>query len=293
MTHLCRVLRLHAKVMSATSAFAIIGFAFATATLLAVQNSQSASLTASAGDHTSGFPDATTTGVPRDLALRPSESITIDTAGTVVSDIDVRGEVVISAPNVTLKNCRVTSASFVAVWVVAPGARIEDCEIVSAYLSGGTKGIYFDSAADDALVRRCDIHSVEDGVYISARNIVIEDSYIHDLASGGVDPHYDGIQLHGDVSGDVVIRHNAVITRWSDNSAITTGVVQNVLVEGNKLYGGGYTVRIDGRFGEGVVSGVSIVNNRFGPHEAGYWSFDKSDPVVSGNVNDSTGVPIP
>jgi polygalacturonase len=211
----------------------------------------------------------------------------------MVSNLDIRGEVVINAPNVTLKNCRVTGTSFVAVSVFAPGVRIEDCEILSVYSMGGTKGIYFDVPGSGGSVRRCNIHSVEDGVYISTRNVVVEDNYVHDLNARGGDPHYDGIQLHGGVSSDVVIRHNSVNTRWSDNSAITMGAVQNVLVENNRLYGGGYTLRIDARHNEGDVSGVSILNNRFGPHEAGYLAFDNATATVNGNVDDRTGEPIP
>jgi hypothetical protein len=273
-------------------AIAVLGGALVFgAAILPVQNSNSAS--ANRGEPGSSFPDATTTGVPEGMALKPTGSITADTPDSVISGVDVRGEVVINAPNVTLKNCRVTSETFVAIAVFAPGARIEDCEILSAYTKGGTKGIYFDPPGTNGSVLRCNIHSVEDGVYIGSRNIVIEDNYIHDLDAMGGDPHYDGIQLHGGETSDVVIRNNSVVTEWSDNSAITTGVVQNVLIENNLLHGGGFTVRVDGRFGEGKVSGVSIVRNRFGPHEVDHWSFDLATPTVIGNVDDRTGEPIP
>ena len=53
----------------------------------------------------------------------------------------------------------------------------------------------FDDSATGGVVRGCDIHDVEDGVYISTTDIVVEDNYIHDLNSTGFDPHYDGIQL--------------------------------------------------------------------------------------------------
>jgi hypothetical protein len=238
------------------------------------------------------FPDATNTGVPRDVVLKPSGSLTITTPGAVISGLDILGWVSIEAPNVTLKNCRVTATSFWAISVQAPGAKIENCEIFSIYAEGGTKAVYFDVPASGGSIRRCNIHDVEDGVYVSTRGIVIEDNFIHNLKANGPDPHYDAMQLHGGVTSNVVVRGNSVITSWSTNSAITTGVVQDILIENNQLHGGGYTVRIDGRFGEGETSGVAILNNRFGPHEYGYWSFDKSLPVVQGNVDDITGQPI-
>ena len=98
--------------------------------------------------------------------------------------------------------------------------------------------------------------------------------------------------LHGGVTSDVTIRHNSVLVADSANSAITMGTVQNVLVDGNRLSGGGYTIYVDGRFGEGTVSGVSITNNRFGSHTFGNWTFELATPVVSGNVDDVTGKPL-
>ena len=53
------------------------------------------------------FPNASTTGVRDGVTLTPSGSITINTAGAVVSGLDITGDVVITAPNVTLVDCRV------------------------------------------------------------------------------------------------------------------------------------------------------------------------------------------
>jgi Right handed beta helix region len=244
------------------------------------------------GTPSSGFPDATNTGVPPGVTLTRSGSITIDTAGAVVSGLDITGQVVISAQNVTLRNCKVRATTFVGVYVTGTGAMIENCEVISVYSNGSTKGIWFDDTATGGAVRKCNIHDVEDGVYISTKNITVTDNYIHDLNSTGFDPHYDGIQLHGGVTSDVTIRHNSVIVALDRNSAITMGTVQNVLIDGNRLSGGGYTIHVDGRFGEGTVSGVSITNNRFGSHTVDYMTFERAMPVVRGNVDDVTGKPL-
>ena len=238
------------------------------------------------------YPDASNTGVPAGVTLTPSGSITIDTPGAVVSGLDITGQVVITAPNVTLVNCRINATSWAGVVVEAPGAVIEDCEI-RGLNTGGTKGVMFEDSGTGGVVRGSDIHDVEDGVYIATTDIVVEDNYIHDLDAAGGDPHYDGIQLAGGISSDVTIRHNSVLVDDQANSAITMGTVQNVAIDGNRLDGGGYTIHVDGRFGEGTVSGVSITNNRFGSHKYGYTTFELADPLVSGNVDDVTGRPIP
>lgn len=141
------------------------------------------------------------------------------------------------------------------------------------------------------MIRRCNIHSVEDGIYFSTGGITAELNYVHDLASKGADPHYDGMQIHGG-NTDITIRRNSIMVRKDDNSAITTGAVQRVLIEDNKLYGGAYTVRIDGRSGGIPVQDVALKNNRFGPHVWGYTTFDQCNPTMIGNVDDITGASI-
>ena len=100
----------------------------------------------------SGFPDATNTGVPAGVTLTPSGPLNIRTAGAVVSGLDITGWVEINAPNVTLKNCKVRATTWAAVTVKAPGAVIEDCEISSIYKGGGSKGIWFEEMAGGTAV---------------------------------------------------------------------------------------------------------------------------------------------
>src|SRR5262245_41394421 len=79
------------------------------------------------------FPDASNTGVPPGVTLTPSGSITINTAGAVVSGLDITGGVIITAPNVTLVNCTVRATGFAGIVVQASGAVIENCEVSSIY----------------------------------------------------------------------------------------------------------------------------------------------------------------
>jgi hypothetical protein len=58
-----------------------------------------------------GFPAPSTTGVPKGVTLKPSGSMTIDEAGTVVRGVDVSGTIQITADDVTIEDSRVTQTS--------------------------------------------------------------------------------------------------------------------------------------------------------------------------------------
>lgn len=237
------------------------------------------------------FPDETNTGTTG--TLRRSGSIDARNAGQVIEGLDITGYVEIGADNVTLRNCRVRATSWAAVLVKGKNATIESCEVLSEYATGGSKGVQFDGPSS-GIVRKCNIHDCEDAIYIGTRNVTLEDNYIHDASSNGADPHIDGIQLHGGVSSDVTIRRNSVIMRDVENSAITTGVVQRVTIDSNHLVGGGYTVYVDARHGDGEVEDVSITNNIFGSHNYGCLALEEcADIVVVTGNSDEAGNPIP
>jgi hypothetical protein len=67
------------------------------------------------------------------------------------------------------------------------------------------------------------------------------------------------------------------------------GPANNIVVDNNRLLGGGYTVYSDGRFTGGPITGVQYTNNRIGYGQWGYALIANNDPVWSGNVDDATG----
>jgi Nitrous oxidase accessory protein len=219
----------------------------------------------------------------------------VDVDGTIIEGLDISGVVIIDADNVILRNCRVRSTdTFVVVWVHGTNARIERCDIAGIIHAGGQKAIWIDGAKG-CKVLRCDLSNCDDGIYASGSGHLIRANYIHDMASGGNDPHFDGVQLEGGDTDHVTITGNNIVMAIEQNSAITMGVVQNVKVDANRLYGGGYTTYCDARFGEGVMSKVSFTNNRYGTHNYGYTAFEECPPgvpVFIGNVDDITGLPI-
>ncbi|MGO4706494.1 right-handed parallel beta-helix repeat-containing protein [Microvirga sp. 2MCAF38] len=229
----------------------------------------------------SGFPDATNTGVPAGTKLTPSGALTISTPGAVIDGLDIKGVVTINASNVTLQNSRIAAANWTVIDIRGSGATIQNCEI-DGLAAEGVRGI---SGAGTFL--RNNIHNVEDGIYVAGSQTLIQDNYIHDLKSDWSGPHYDGIQIDGNVS-NVTIRHNTVINDHDNTSAIMIdnyfGPITNITVDNNYLSGGGYTIYSDGQFTGGAVTGVSFTNNYVGKGRWGSFSINKNTPHMAGNV---------
>lgn len=252
-------------------------------------------LTAVLSAQTICWPDATNTGVPAGTTLTASGSITITTAGAVISGLDITGTVNINANNVTFKNSRVRSSEFVVVRVQSgrTGVVIQDVEVNGVGTGNdGDDGI----AGEGATILRVNVYNVENGVtpMSSHSPMLIQDSYIHDLKASG-SPHYDGIQIDGGLA-NITIRHNTVINPWGQTSAVMIdnyfGTISNVIVDNNRLIGGGYTVYSDGQFTGGSITGVSFTNNRLGKGQYGYASINhNTNAIWTGNVDDVTGKP--
>ena len=237
-----------------------------------------------------GYPDATNTGVPAGTALTPRGQLTITTAGAVVEGLDITGGVVVAAANVTIRKCRIRSSTQYVIKNNSTGLLVEDCEIDGLNGTGNSMGL----GDGNLTVRRCNIHGTENGFNVGGPTIV-EDSWIHDLYTGG-GAHTDGMQFNQGASG-ITVRHNTIVSRPGSTSCIIMwdeGNPQNrdVLIENNRLLGPGaaytiYTPR------QGPLSNVRIRNNRMLP--AGYGYNGGNQALVtewSGNVNDSTGAPV-
>jgi hypothetical protein len=235
-----------------------------------------------------GWPDLLNSGVPADVKLTASKGMNVRVDGAVIDALDIDGAVQIAANDVTFRRCRIRAASFSVIRIKpgVSGAKIEDCEIdgVGDHNDGCT-GIF-----GSGVFRRNNIHHIENGIAISqgATSSVIEDNYIHDLLASG-SPHYDPIQIDGDIS-NVTIRHNTLVNTHDQTSAIMIdnyfGPIANILVEDNLMIGGGFTIYVDARFNASPVTNVRIVNNHMGRGKWGVTSFYKTKPVYEGNVSD-------
>lgn len=205
-----------------------------------------------APERTSGFPDATTTGVPAGTALTPSGSLTITEDGAVIDGLEITGTVTVEADDVTIRRTVIRNTGDIPIRVIGNGLLVEDSEIDGQ--GRGNPAIGY----NDYTLRRVNIHHVAEGPRIAGGDVTIEDSYIHHLVQVG-DNHTDAIQL---VGGDnVVIRGNTVLAHNPDtgifgNAAFQfgeeDGPVRACLVEGNLMDGGNYTVNGGGGGGTGA-----------------------------------------
>ncbi|WP_225187531.1 Ig-like domain-containing protein [Bradyrhizobium sp. IC3195] len=239
-----------------------------------------------------GWPDATNTGVSAGVTLTPYYGdLVIDTPGAVVSGLDIHGSVRITAPDVTLLDCKVTSSSFYTIDLASTGGTIQNCTIDGVGTGNeGSVGIH-----GSGTFLNNNIFNVEDGIHAGSDS-VIQGNYIHGLRasdnSTGV-PHYDGIQIDGGQS-NVVISHNTIINDHDQTSAVMIdnyfGSISNIQVDNNLLVGGGYTIYVDGQFNRGSISGVSITNNHMGSGGFGITNFNGTSPTYTGNVNDGAAL---
>jgi len=213
------------------------------------------------------FPGAASTGVPAGTHLESSDGLRITKDNTVIDGLHVQGSITIEADNVTIRNTLIeTGTSLYPIHVTSgtTGAVIENVEIDN---QGGTGiGMFLQGTTT---VRNADIHSAEDGIRIQADNVLIEDSYIHDLQryDGG---HHDTIQIRS--GDDVTIRGNNLqpyraSTADPMNSALQIGSlsgddpISNLRVIGNLMNGGNFTIN-GGRSGD--TDSAHYADNRFG-----------------------------
>ncbi|WP_372593638.1 hypothetical protein, partial [Actinotalea sp.] len=213
------------------------------------------------------FPDASSTGVPEGVTLTPySGPSTITEAGTVIDGKLITTPLVIaaSAHDVTIKNSRIAASGF---WMVLNDSGATNLQIIDTELDGlGDESVDAAVAGENYTLTRVNIHGTVDGVKLGD-NVVVQDSYIHDLVTTA-ESHNDGMQSLG--SDDVVIRHNTVIMPEGSTSAIllSTGSadsMRRIVIHNNLLGGGAYTIY--GGYEPGVddlsrVSDVVISDNR-------------------------------
>jgi hypothetical protein len=237
-------------------------------------------------------PGASNTGVPAGVTLKASGALTITKAGTVIDGLAINGAVSVKADNVTIRRSRINSTATYPVQIDSgnKGLVIEDTEI------DGNGNASVAVLKGNYTLRRVNIHDVKDGPRIEGDNVVIEDSWIHDLTrvEGG---HHDTIQIRKGVG--IAIRRNTLTpVKGADpmnaaiqiGSALGTVPVSKLVVEGNFMDGGNYTINGGSSW---VTDGV-YRNNRFGRH----FRYGISTNLGAGsrwdssNVWDDTSTPV-
>ncbi len=251
-----------------------------------------------------GKPGADNTGVPPGTALTVvTGDQTFSTPGQVITGKDFHGFVKVTAANVTIRKSvfrgRATSNNAALLDTrKATNFVVEDSEIVASNPSAGIDGAWLRNTS----MHRVNIHGVTDGVKAES-NVLIQDSYIHDMKwfasdpnQGGGPTHNDGVQSFEGDSG-IVLRHNNIdLSSDSRANAAWQTSASDSRVEDNWLDGGGCTLNFAHR--DGVpLTGNRVVNNRFGRKSKFDCPILISTKTVlaqnSGNVWADTGKPIP
>jgi hypothetical protein len=215
-----------------------------------------------------GPPGADDTGVPAGTVLRPSGSIEVTEDGAVVDGLDIAGCVVVRADDVTIRNSRIrcsdpSTANVVQVGDGATGLVVEDTEIDGM----GTADIGI--GWSDYTLRRVEITGTNDGARLGD-DVLVERSWIHDMVRQG-ELHPDCLQATQGTN--ITVRGNSldVYARGTgdlNNAAIMLGSetgkrrLEDVLVEGNWLNGGNYTVNVRQ---DATLDGVVFRDNVYGP----------------------------
>jgi hypothetical protein len=226
-----------------------------------------------------GYPDVETAGVLPGVARQAvSGTVTLSTAGQVYENKTVTGSVVVTAPNVTIRNVKIINT---AQWYSissksgtswnAPNSNltVDHVEIdANGFLE--LKGIAFDGYT----LKNSFFHNGADCAHFG-QNVVIQDNLCvdgpdvngdgwPDVGFGCQDgPHYDGFQSDG--GANIRIIHNTIRIPCGQTSAIlmstNTSGIRDVTVSNNLMTGGGYTLYCDAG---PALSGVnSFTGNRF------------------------------
>jgi hypothetical protein len=234
---------------------------------------------------------SSTAGVPAGTSLKASGSVTVSTDGAVVDGLNITGTLTINASNVTVRNTRVTSGAFWTVTIKdsAKNVTLENVTVDSKGMSGseGSSGI-----VGPGTFKAVEVTGAENG-FVPGSGSLITGSYVHDLNAPG-SPHYDGIQIDGGLSNIRVENSTIDMSNHGQTSAVMVdnyfGAISNVVVDGNHLLGGGYTVYADGNFSStSKITGVKYINNKLGKGYYGYALLRNADVTWSGNVDDKTG----
>ena len=231
-----------------------------------------------------GFPDATNTGPASDAKLTTyTGPSTISQSGTVIENQVINGSLKITGSDVVLKNCVI---NFDSTWGVdaenAHNITIENCTITGPGTSADTNSAILGSGN----FLNNNISGTENGITLTDGASKVTGNYIHDLANGASDPHYDGISVQGGQNG-VLIQDNTISGRDTSDIFIKDdfGAINDVTVNHNLLIGDpGYNLYVDGRGGNGAITNVTVSDNYVEKGYYGTFSVDGSSPHMSGNT---------
>lgn len=258
----------------------------------------------------SAAPSAANTGVPAGTKLtKHTGDLKITKAGTVVSGLDVHGNVIVKAANVTITKTRIRGAKatnakdLLIAQSTATGFKITDSTIAPAYPSVHQRnGIRL--AAKGAIAQRVDVSGTVDGVRVSASNVRVENSYMHDFRHFSKDPYFNGKPSHDDAiqiegGSAISIANNTFSGAYNAGIFVGQGLstISNLSITSNNANGGGCTINIV-KNSKPFMKGMKVNGNKFGRNSRVkncplIYTPSHSDLKPSGNVWADNGKAIP
>ncbi len=256
------------------------------------------------------WPNLTNTGISPGTILTPyTGPSTISTAGTVVDSKIINTSITITAANVTLSNCVITSDNPDA--PTASGA-VVDCQQLPTTIIKNCKLIGNPSTGSGILgsgtILNNNIYAgIALGIQLTDGVSTIQGNYIHGLGPSNTTqpegPHYDGITCLGGQDG-VLIENNTISlpTNFGGTSVIFLdndfASVNNVTIRHNLLLGlrgPAYTFQVIKKVANpGTLTNIIIDNNYMESGEFGYILVqDTPDPTIINNHNWNNGNPLP
>jgi hypothetical protein len=264
-----------------------------------------------------GYPDASSTNVGPGAAcssLKPSGGLTIGKAGTTVEGLDITGEVVVEASDVTLTHDCVSAdgggasgSRAVRIEDGAKGTQIDYSDISGANSSSESVEEAVSTNYGDAgtVIDHDYIFNCGECVHGSA---ILTNSYV--TANASINPgqadedHYEDI-YYGGGGGPLVVDHDTLLNPHDQTAAVFVSVdfgdITTLTITDNLMAGGDYVLYGGGSGGGGAVLGpVTVTGNRFsrlyaeqgGTYGVGAY-FDDAVTLWSGNVWDETLEEVP
>jgi phage baseplate assembly protein gpV len=298
------------------------GLASGRPTSRATKASSPAKTGCAAGPSSCAYPNAASTGVSGGASLLsvpgqvskgpgwaydPRGWVEVSGDGATLQGLSIPYNVDVTASNVTIKNVRitVTGDSFGVSLrhthnVTVQNSTISGGDAGRNRLMVGVKDIYGDSTG----TRVVSSNFAYTSTAVQIASGLIQDNYIHDMGYINGD-HINGITANGGTT-PLTIQHNSILVDHSQTDAIGLfedfGVEANVLITGNLLAGGGYTVYGGQNPGGPAAYNIRVINNRFSAmyySGGGYFgpatAFNSGGPgnVWSGNVWAGSGQSVP
>ncbi len=224
---------------------------------------------------TEGRPGVENTGVPAGVVLRGHNgNLTSRKPGAVVDGLDVRGRVVIAAPNVTFRRSIIRGSgrptrSVGLLSITAASARnyvVEDVTIRPSRPSVNYDAVKVNRPGT---IRRLNASGTVDGILIFGNRVRVEASYLHGFRHYRHDPSQRGRPSHDDAIQIVSGRGHRIVGNTLEgayNAAIMVtqnrGATGDLWILGNWIDHGGCSVNFgsDGK----VKAGLVVAGNRFG-----------------------------